>query len=170
MEHLWSPWRMQYLQADDKGGLSVVGDPNCVFCQAYAYPPERDAEPLIVRRGEYAFIILNLYPYNNGHFMVVPYAHVPSLEELNAPALTEMMLLVTQGLAALRALYNPQAFNLGMNIGTAAGAGIAGHVHMHVVPRWAGDTNFMTVTAGTRVIPEDLRETWRRMREAWPTT
>jgi ATP adenylyltransferase len=100
--------------------------------------------------------------------MVVPYAHTASSEQLDATTLAELMLLLNQGLAALRKLYNPQAFNVGMNIGAAAGAGIAGHVHLHAVPRWAGDTNFMTVAADTRVIPEDLRVTWRRLREAWP--
>jgi ATP adenylyltransferase len=159
---------MQYLQAENKGVQTTEGV-GCVFCEVHAQPPEQDAETLIVRRGEHAYVILNLYPYNNGHFMVVPYAHVPSLEDLEVPALTEIMLFVKHGLAALRMVYNPQAFNLGVNIGTAAGAGIAGHVHMHIVPRWAGDTNFMTVTAGTRVIPEDLRDTWRRLRDAWPS-
>jgi ATP adenylyltransferase len=160
MEHLWSPWRMHYLQnnAEVSGG--------CIFC---AKPGEgRDAENLIVRRGEHAYVILNLYPYNNGHMMVVPYAHVPSPEQLETATLTEMMTLLNHGLSALRRMYNPQAFNVGMNIGGAAGAGIAEHIHLHAVPRWAGDTNFMTVTAGTRVIPEDLRETWQRMKEAWP--
>ncbi len=169
MEHLWSPWRMQYLQDGDKATGILAGGAGCVFCDAHTQPADRDAEVLIVRRGERAFVILNIYPYNNGHFMVMPYAHVPSLEQLTAPTLTEMMMLVNHGLAALRTMYNPHAFNLGMNIGGAAGAGIVGHVHMHIVPRWAGDTNFMTVTAGTRVIPEDLRETWRRMRDAWPS-
>jgi ATP adenylyltransferase len=161
MEHLWSPWRMHYLQntnAETSGG--------CIFCNK---PAEgRDEQNLIVQRGQHGYVILNLFPYNNGHLMVVPYAHVPSPEQLETATLTEMMLLMTQGLAALRAMYSPQAFNVGMNIGGAAGAGIAEHVHLHAVPRWAGDTNFMTVTAGTRVLPEDLRDTWRRMRAAWP--
>lgn len=138
----------------------------CIFCVKPA--EQADADNLIVRRGQWAYVILNLYPYNNGHFMVVPYQHVGSPEALAAPALTEMMILLNQGLAALRALYNPQAFNIGMNIGAAAGAGIAEHAHLHAVPRWAGDTNFMTVAAGTRVIPEDLRLTWRRLCAAWP--
>ena len=153
---------MQYLQsnnAETSGG--------CIFCEKPA--EARDEDNLIVHRGKLGYVILNLYPYNNGHFMVVPYVHMPSPEHLDAATLTEMMLLMNRGLQALRAMYNPQAFNVGMNIGGAAGAGIAGHVHLHAVPRWAGDTNFMTVTAGTRVLPEDLRETWRRMREAWPS-
>ncbi len=172
MEHLWSPWRMAYLRKSDPdssftrlqatGMLTLTG---CIFCDK---PKEQvDVENLIIRRGERVFAILNKYPYNNGHLMVVPYAHVPSLEQLDALTLTEMMLCVNQGLSALRKVYNPQAFNLGVNIGEAAGAGIAQHVHMHVVPRWAGDTNYMSTVAGTRVIPEELSETYRLMQAAW---
>jgi ATP adenylyltransferase len=159
---------MTYLRSTDKASGGAPDGTGCIFCDKPANPREYDLDNLIVWRGERAFVLLNLYPYNNGHFMVVPYAHVDSLEQLDAPTLTELMVLVNQGLAALRALYNPQAFNLGMNIGRAAGAGIAEHVHMHVVPRWAGDTNFMTAVSGTRVIPEDLRETVQRMQLAWP--
>jgi ATP adenylyltransferase len=166
MEHLWSPWRMRYLRGQDRPATAPLGQAACIFC---AKPAEnRDVDNLIVHRGPLTFSILNLYPYNNGHLMIVPYAHVPSLEQLDAPTLTELMLLTNQGLAALRKVYSPQAFNLGMNIGTAAGAGIADHVHMHIVPRWAGDTNYMATVAGTRVIPEDLRETYRLVRQAWP--
>ena len=157
---------MKYLRGDDKSGTGPLGGPGCIFCE---YPAaKRDAENLIVHRGRHAFVILNLYPYNNGHLMIVPYPHTPSLEQLDTPTLTEIMLLANQGLAALRAVYKPQAFNVGANIGSAAGAGIADHVHLHVVPRWAGDTNYMTTVAGTRVIPEDVRETYRLMRKAWP--
>jgi ATP adenylyltransferase len=158
---------MSYLQSNPQPpATGLLKSTGCIFCDLPR--EERDAENLIVRRGQYAYVILNLYPYNNGHFMVVPYAHTASSEQLDATTLAELMLLLNQGLAALRKLYNPQAFNVGMNIGAAAGAGIAGHVHLHAVPRWAGDTNFMTVAADTRVIPEDLRVTWRRLREAWP--
>jgi ATP adenylyltransferase len=158
---------MSYLQSNPQPpATGLLKSTGCIFCDLPR--EERDAENLIVRRGQQAYVILNLYPYNNGHFMVVPYAHTASSEQLEAATLTELMLLLNQGLAALRKLYNPQAFNVGMNIGAAAGAGIAGHVHLHAVPRWAGDTNFMTVAADTRVIPEDLRVTWRRLREAWP--
>ena len=161
MEHLWSPWRMKYLQGEPGGAPG-----GCIFCDKPTQ--QRDPENLIVRRGQLAFVILNRYPYNNGHLMVVPYAHASSLEDLQAPALTEIMLLTQQALRALRAVYQPQGFNVGANLGAPAGAGIAGHVHLHVVPRWAGDTNYMTVTAGTRVIPEDLSETFRQLRAAWP--
>lgn len=183
MEHLWSPWRMKYLrgEAAPPAPPSGFGATNplkplptntspqhhpCIFCDKPA--EDRDEANLIVHRGHTAFVILNLYPYNNGHLMVVPYAHTPSLEQLDAATLTEIMTLTNAGMAALRAVYNPQAFNLGANIGTAAGAGIADHVHLHVVPRWAGDTNFMTAVSGARVIPEDLRETYWLVRKAWP--
>ncbi len=156
---------MAYLQGSDTA-TGMLSESRCIFCDK---PKEdRDAENLILHRGQHAYVILNLYPYNNGHFMVVPYAHVASPEQLPTPTLAEMMELLNRGLAALRKVYAPQAFNVGMNIGAAAGAGIAAHVHLHAVPRWAGDTNFMTVAAGTRVIPEDLRVTWQRMRTAWP--
>ncbi len=167
MEHLWSPWRMRYLRGQDHDSATLPPDgTGCIFCDKPA--EERDDANLIVQRGLQAFVILNRYPYNNGHLMVVPYAHAASLEDVPAPGLTELMLLINQSMAALRAVYNPQAFNLGMNIGQAAGAGIAAHVHMHVVPRWSGDTNFMTAVSGTRVIPEDLTETLLRLRQAWP--
>jgi ATP adenylyltransferase len=173
MEHLWSPWRMAYLRGDDSPAATdrlpatgMLSSPGCIFCDK---PREsRDRENLIVHRAERAFVILNLYPYNNGHLMVVPYQHVPSFEQLDEPALAEVMRLLNQGVAALRKVYNPQAFNLGANIGQAAGAGIADHVHMHIVPRWAGDTNYMATVAGTRVIPEDLQETYRQVQAAWP--
>jgi ATP adenylyltransferase len=184
MDHLWSPWRMQYLQQNDEtspssrqSGASATGllkppsagdqhGTGCIFCDLPA--ENRDLDNLIVHRGQRAFVILNRYPYNNGHLMVVPFSHAPSLEQLDAPTLTEIMLLVNQSLGALRAAYQPQAFNLGVNIGAAAGAGIADHVHMHIVPRWSGDTNYMSTVAGTRVIPEDLRDTYRVVQESWP--
>jgi ATP adenylyltransferase len=152
---------MTYLRGSDPAGLA-----GCIFC---AKPAEdADDENLIVRRGQHAFVMLNRYPYNNGHMMVVPYAHVPSFEQLDAASLAELMALTNQALAALRSMYHPQAFNIGANIGAAAGAGIAEHVHMHVVPRWSGDTNFMATVAATRVIPEDLAETYRLACQHWP--
>ncbi len=164
MEHLWTPWRMRYLQGEGRSPGA-----GCIFCVKPAQTSGCDVDNLIVHRGQLAFVILNRYPYNNGHLMVVPYQHVPSLEALEMPTLTELMILVKQALGVLRTIYNPQAFNLGVNIGEAAGAGIAEHVHFHVVPRWAGDTNYMTVVGQTRVIPEDLTETCLRLCAAWPT-
>jgi ATP adenylyltransferase len=135
----------------------------CIFCKAIA--EEDGLQNLIVLRREKAFVILNRYPYTTGHLMVVPFAHVDTIEVLDARARGELMDLMTEMMILLRELYNPQAFNIGVNIGSAAGAGIANHVHLHVVPRWAGDTNFMSTIGETRVLPEDLDETYRRIRE-----
>jgi ATP adenylyltransferase len=151
---------MQYLRGEEKRPKV-----DCVFCAKISAPDETEH---VIARSQYVFVTLNRYPYNNGHLMIVPYAHVPSLEELPVEALTDLMLSTNQALAALRKVYNPQAFNLGANLGEAAGAGIAAHFHLHIVPRWAGDTSYMTVVSETRVIPDLLEETWRRLREAWP--
>ena len=162
MEHLWSPWRMAYLR-NEADASEPAG---CIFCDLPAQ--NDDAKTLIVQRGRLAYVILNRYPYNNGHLLVVPFEHVASLENLGPDTLGEMMALVNECLAALRAMYGAEDFNVGANIGAAAGAGIVGHVHLHVVPRWPGDTNFMTSLAATRVIPEDLQETYRLARAHWP--
>jgi ATP adenylyltransferase len=162
MYHLWSPWRMAYLRQTDSAPSGPTG---CIFCDKPA--AGRDAEDYIVQRGQLAYVILNLYPYNNGHMLIVPYAHVPTFEALDPPTLTEIMLLANSAVTTLRRMYNPQAFNLGANIGAAAGAGIAEHVHLHVVPRWAGDTNFMATVGSTRVIPEDLPATYALARQHW---
>ena len=158
MDHIWSPWRMNYISRKDKPG-------GCIFCDACLCGDGE--ENLIVRRGELAFIILNRYPYTNAHLMVVPYAHQPSLISLNAPILAEMMALINQSLRTIESLYHPHGFNLGANIGTIAGAGVADHVHFHVVPRWGGDTNFMTTVGGVRVLPEELNQTYQRLKEGW---
>lgn len=156
MKRLWSPWRMAYLTEERPQG--------CIFCIGAAQ--DRDEENLIVCRGEQALIMLNRYPYNAGHLMVIPYAHVASVEDLPTETLTEMMLLVNRSLAALRRAMSPEAFNIGANLGHAAGAGIADHVHMHIVPRWEGDTNFMPVFADVRVIPEFLADTYHKIKRA----
>ena len=161
MEHLYTPWRMEYLRGEKKKPLV-----DCIFC-AKAQTAD-DAGEHIVHRSRFVYVTLNLYPYNNGHLMVVPYAHQASFEALAADALLDLMHTTSQAIAALRQVYAPNGFNVGVNLGEAAGAGIAGHFHMHVVPRWAGDTNFMTVVSGTRVVPELLEDTWRKLREAWP--
>jgi ATP adenylyltransferase len=134
----------------------------CIFCNKIAAD---DVAEHIVYRSQYVYVTLNRYPYNNGHLMVVPYEHVASQEALSADALTDLMLTVNRALAALRAAYNPQAFNLGANLGAAAGAGIAEHYHFHVVPRWAGDSNFMTAVGDTRVIPASLDETYTDLKK-----
>jgi ATP adenylyltransferase len=137
----------------------------CVFCLAAAQ--EANAENLVIKRSKNAFVILNRYPYTSGHLMVVPYLHVSTIEDLDPETRQEMIELVNQSMIVLRGVYQPEAFNLGANIGAAAGAGIAEHVHMHVVPRWSGDTNFMTAVGETRVLPEALSDTYRRIREQW---
>jgi ATP adenylyltransferase len=137
----------------------------CVFCAAAAQIESPDN--LVVARGQRAFIILNRYPYTSGHLMAVPYQHQPSLELLDPETRSELMELTSQALDVLRSVYRPQGFNIGVNIGEAAGAGITEHVHMHVVPRWGGDTNFMSTLSETRVLPESLEDTYQRVREAW---
>jgi ATP adenylyltransferase len=157
MDYLWSPWRYRYIA----GGES----PRCFFCDSAA--GSRDSETLIVHRAALSFVILNRYPYTSGHLMVAPYLHVPSLGGLDAPALSEMMLLVQQGEKHLAGIYRPEGFNIGINLGKCAGAGVPGHLHIHVVPRWTGDTNFMTITGETRVLPEDLDVTWQKLSRAF---
>jgi ATP adenylyltransferase len=150
MKHLWSPWRLEYLTA--------AKEESCVFCEAARAGDDR--ESLVLLRGQRAFLILNRYPYNNGHFMSVPYAHVPSLEDLDAETLAEMMHLLNRGLAALRQALYAQGFNIGANLGEVAGAGIEEHVHIHAVPRWLGDTNFMPVLGDMRVVPQTWNQTY----------
>ena len=164
MKNLWAPWRMTYLQSNRESSAGAFE--GCIFCDALRNPDDRAS--LIVHRGNACFVILNLYPYNNGHLMVVPHAHVSTIEDVPAEAAAEMMTLAQTAVGVLRVMYGPHGFNLGINLGASAGAGIASHVHLHVVPRWSGDTNFMTVTGETRVIPEDLGETWARMQATWP--
>lgn len=156
-KNLWAPWRMKYI----KGGAREAG---CIFCEAPKMP---DDKALIVYRGERAYVILNKYPYNSGHLMVVPYRHAPSIEDLTDEESLELIRLVKVSLRALREAYKPQGFNIGVNIGEVAGAGIAGHVHIHVVPRWAGDTNFMPIIGGVKVIPQSLEDSYREIREAF---
>ena len=136
----------------------------CIFCDALKMP---ESESLIVHRGEHSFVMLNRYPYANGHMMVVPYAHHPTLEDLQPETRSEMMEFLSRAVTCLRKAYKPHGFNLGGNIGEAAGAGVADHIHLHVLPRWNGDTNFMTSIGETRVIPETLDETWQKMAELW---
>ena len=158
MDHLWTPWRYQYI-------AGAKPDNGCIFC---AKPAEdNDEANLIVHRAAHNFVILNLFPYNSGHLMVVPYAHLATLEAAPAETAAELFSLTRHCEALLRRLYRAEGVNLGMNIGACAGAGIAGHIHMHVVPRWTGDANFMSTIGETRVIPEDLATTWRRLRDAW---
>ncbi len=158
MKHLWSPWRMSYIKTFKKNG--------CVFCGLAAQLPD-GPDNLIVFRGEKTFVILNAFPYTSGHIMVLPYRHVSRLAELEPDIRAEMMELVTKATGVLDRLYAPDAYNIGINMGEAAGAGIEEHIHIHIVPRWKGDTNFMTAVGETRVLPEALEETYRRVSEAW---
>lgn len=160
MDHLYTPWRMAYIRGEK------AGDEGCVFCAA---PAQTDTDALIVARGQHHYAILNRFPYNNGHLMIVPYAHVATSEALDADALLELMTMTNRAMAALRAVYQPAAFNLGANIGPAAGAGIAAHYHFHVVPRWPGDANFMTVVGETRVLPDTLEHTHSALSAGWTT-
>jgi len=153
MERLWTPWRMDYIMGEKQDG--------CIFCEMLKMGDDRACHILL--RGERAFIVLNRYPYNSGHLLVVPYEHAASLETLDSETLTELMLLVNKGIAALRQTTKPDGFNVGLNMGKAAGAGVDDHVHIHVVPRWVGDTNFMTTLAGTRMVPEMLNQTCDRL-------
>lgn len=154
MDYLWTPWRYHYIANAKTDGV-------CVFCDAVA--ANKDRETLILLRGEKNFVILNRYPYTSGHVMIVPYLHVADLASADAAMLADMMQLAQRMQTALQKTYRPEGFNLGMNLGRAAGAGIVGHLHLHVLPRWAGDANFMTVVGETRVEPEELSTTYDRL-------
>jgi ATP adenylyltransferase len=156
MDFIWSPWRYDYLASH--------GDrrPVCVFC--IGEDSSRDAERLVVFRAEHNFIILNLFPYTSGHLMIAPYEHRNTIADAKSTQLAEMMNLAQRTVAALKKIYNPDGFNLGMNLGEAAGAGIREHFHLHVVPRWIGDANFVSIVGETRVLPEELGKTYERVK------
>ena len=156
MDFIWSPWRYEYLAS---GGVKA---PSCVFC--VGEDRTHDAERLIVFRGTHNFIILNLFPYTSGHLMVAPYEHLDTIVSAKADQLTEMMQLSKKSIAVLQKLYRADGFNLGMNLGSAAGAGVREHFHLHVVPRWIGDASFMTIVGETRVLPEELQKTYERVK------
>ncbi|MGI6374427.1 MAG: HIT family protein [Anaerolineae bacterium] len=157
MERVWSPWRMEYILGDKPG--------ECIFC---AKPQEgNDPENLILLRGQHCFVMMNRYPYNNGHLMVVPYAHVDTPTALTGDAMTEMMLEINVCIEALNEAMRPNGFNVGMNLGSVAGAGIKDHMHVHVVPRWQGDTSFMPVISETHVIVESLHSTYEKLKPSF---
>lgn len=155
MDYLWTPWRYRYVAEAGKDGA-------CIFCNALA--ANDDAASKILHRGRLNFIILNLYPYTTGHSMVVPYKHVPDLAACDAETLAEHIELAKRLQISLARLYKPEGFNLGMNIGRCAGAGVTGHVHMHVLPRWTGDASFMTTVSETRLHPEEIDLTYSKLR------
>jgi len=156
MDYLWTPWRYTYLESAGKS-------PACIFCELLSSGDDHKA--LILHRGEHNFIVLNAYPYTSGHSMVVPYEHVDQLHKLPPPAAAEMMELAQRLESALLDVYRPDGVNLGMNIGKAAGAGVAGHIHVHLLPRWLGDSSFLTVIGEARVLPELLETTYQRLKQ-----
>ena len=158
-ERLWAPWRLEYIRGPK--------DEECIFCRAVR--SHDDEHNHVVHRSELCFVILNAYPYNNGHLMIAPYVHEPTIETLESATTAEMMDLAKRSARALRDVYGPEGFNYGINQGRPAGAGIEEHVHLHVVPRWAGDTNFMPVIADTEVLPQSLADSWRELKEAFAT-
>lgn len=158
MDHLWTPWRMKYIEDHDHEG-------GCIFC--LAVEAKDGDENLVFFRGDTVYMILNRYPYTSGHVMCVPYAHVSRLHDLSEQARVEMMALTSKAVEVLQKVYTPDGFNVGLNLGAMAGAGVADHLHMHIVPRWLGDTNFMSTVGETRVVPESLTETYRRVKAAW---
>src|ERR1051326_1304410 len=157
MDYVWSPWRYRYVSS----GAGGASKEECLFCTKAASTEDR--ENYVVLRAEHNFILLNLYPYTSGHMMIAPYAHVATLEQAEPATRDEMMRLMARAEAALRGVYKPDGINIGMNIGACAGAGVAGHIHMHVLARWCGDASFITTVSETRVLPEDLGSTWERL-------
>lgn len=157
MDHLWSPWRYRYVSSGD-------AEDGCLFCRVAA--ESDDQKNFVVLRAGRNLVMLNRYPYTSGHVMIAPYQHVSTMEGADPGALGEMMSLAQRMETVLRGIYKPDGLNLGMNIGRSAGAGIAGHIHMHLLPRWHGDVNFMTAIAETRVLPEDLETTYERIKAA----
>jgi ATP adenylyltransferase len=160
VKRLWSPWRSKYIDSFSKKGYTG----KCIFCGVKRL--KENADRLIVWKGKRSFIVMNLFPYNSGHLMVVPYRHRASLEELNDAECLELMDGTKLAMKLLERISHPDGFNVGMNIGRSSGAGIAGHVHVHVVPRWHGDTNFFPVLADTKIISQDMRSTYRKLRDA----
>jgi ATP adenylyltransferase len=158
VKQIWAPWRLEYIKSADENS-------GCVFCRAVEGD---DEERLVVHRGSHAIALLNKYPYSSGHFMVAPTRHVGEYGELDEEEVLELHRLASAGMGALAELYAPQGYNAGWNLGRIAGAGVVDHVHLHVVPRWAGDTNFMPVLADTKVLPEHLQETRRKLADVWP--
>jgi ATP adenylyltransferase len=156
MDHLFTPWRFDYVTRED-------GGKGCTLCDVGSGPAERDEAAFILHRARHNFLVLNIYPYTNGHLMVVPFAHLARLADLPAETRIEMLALAAQAESVLGEIYRPDGINMGLNLGRCAGAGIIEHLHLHVVPRWYGDTSFMTVTGGARLMPETLAESWRRL-------
>lgn len=158
MKELWAPWRIEYIKMARDGG--------CFLCKGFK--SRQDRKNLIVRRGKLCAVVINRYPYNGGHLMVAPLRHVDTLDAMTPAETAEMMRLTTAAMKALKKISHPQGYNVGINIGEAAGAGLKDHIHLHIVPRWSGDTNFMPVLADTKVVPQALHELWALLRAAFP--
>ncbi|MBI4810993.1 MAG: HIT domain-containing protein [Ignavibacteriales bacterium] len=159
MKKLFSPWRSQYIEYFSK---KKDEKDNCIFCEAYH--DEDDERRFIITRGKNNFVVMNLYPYNSGHLMIVPYRHISTFNELTDDESLEIMSMIKKMISTLQAASNPDGFNIGSNLGRSAGAGIDRHIHFHIVPRWSGDTNFMPVLSDTKLISEDMKTTWRKLR------
>ena len=160
MDRLWSPWRYEYIASSDAANPEVSG---CVFCMLRD-DPDKDEANFVIHRASHNFVVLNLYPYISGHLLIVPYEHVAELDAATKETTDELMDLTKRSQTALRDAYQPTGFNIGMNLGRSAGAGIVDHIHIHILPRWVGDTNFMSTGGNTRVIPEDLSTTYEKLR------
>jgi ATP adenylyltransferase len=164
LERLWAGWRSQYIASSGADS----GDGGCVLCRVLAAADEREA--LVVWRGTHSVVIMNAYPYTSGHVMALPLRHVAELEDLEPDETAELWSTTTTAISAVKAAYDPGGINMGANLGRAAGAGVPGHLHVHVVPRWAGDTNFLTTVAEARVLPEPLSESYDKLQAAWPVS
>jgi ATP adenylyltransferase len=169
LERLWAPWRLNYVagnSADTKDKERAEKPKGCIFCDKPAQGEAHDTENLIVSRGPTCFVILNAFPYNNGHLMVVPYRHIATPAAFTPEEAAEIMATAAQMTTVLDKVYRPDGYNIGINVGSAAGAGIGAHIHLHIVPRWNGDTNFMPVVGEVKVLPETLSDSWRRINDA----
>ncbi|HLG44061.1 MAG TPA: HIT domain-containing protein [Nitrospirales bacterium] len=158
MKQLWAPWRLAFVEKETHG-------PGCIFCDQPALHQDRRA--YILWRGRHAYVMMNIYPYNNGHLLIAPYRHIGTLEDLPQPVVLDMLRLTQRAIRAIRRAYAPEGFNLGVNQGRVAGAGIEHHVHLHIVPRWGADTNFMTLLGETRVLPQDLKASYARLKASF---
>ena len=170
LEHLWAGWRREYIveaTQRERAGARAHDEADCVFCRLAASGPPSE-ENLVVWRGELTFVVMNAYPYASGHVMVLPLRHVGPLSGLTEGESAELWSATQRAAASIEKAYEPDGLNMGANLGQAAGAGLPGHIHIHVLPRWSGDTNFMTSVAGTRVMPETLQPSWKRLTDAWP--
>ncbi len=166
MEIKFTPWRMAYIKSSDSD--DVAGDA-CVLCELHQADPADDPDNLVLYRGHTCYVLMNRYPYNTGHLMVVPYEHTADLPGMDAASAHELFTLTRQATTLLGQAYQPHGFNIGMNLGRTAGAGIDAHIHMHIVPRWSGDTNYMPIIGGTKLVPEALEQTYQRLQPLFTT-